>query len=146
MSSRHFHILLVEDHPADVTLTRKAFARLSTPNTLHIAIDGVEALAFLRREGRFKGAPRPDLVLLDLNMPRRDGRAVLRDVKGDEHLRVIPIVVLTTSAAAQDVKLAYSLHANGYITKPVGFEEFVAVVESIERFWLLTALLPPATS
>ena len=140
-SPRHYNVLLVEDHPADVALTKKAFARLTTPTTLYVALDGVEAMAFLHQEGRYETAPRPDIILLDLNMPRRDGRAVLRDVKADPALRSIPIIVLTTSAAAQDVLHAYALHANGYVAKPIAFDDFVSVVQSLDRFWFATAIL-----
>jgi len=124
-------------------LTRKALGRLKTATNLHVTVDGFDAMSFLRQEGRWHEAVRPDLVLLDLNMPRRDGRAVLREVKTDPVLSVLPVIVLTTSAAAHDISLAYSLHANGYVVKPVVFEEFVAAMEAIERFWLSTAHLPP---
>lgn len=143
MTERVFQILLVEDHPADVLLTRRAFGKIQTPSALHVAIDGIDAMAFLRREGRYKEAIRPDLVLLDLNMPRRDGRAVLRDLKADAQLQVIPVIVLTTSAASHDIHLAYTLHANGYVVKPVSFDDFVSAIEAIEKFWLSTAHLPP---
>lgn len=143
MTERVFQILLVEDHPADVLLTRKALGKLKTPTSLHVTVDGVDAMDFLRREGRYQTAVRPDLVLLDLNMPRRDGRAVLRDVKGDVDLRVLPVIVLTTSAASHDIRLAYDLHANGYVVKPVTFVEFVSALEAIERFWMNVVHLPP---
>jgi CheY-like chemotaxis protein len=143
MNGRVFQILLVEDHPADVALTRKALGRLNTPTSLHVTVDGIDAMAFLRREGRYQTVVRPDLVLLDLNMPRRDGRAVLREVKADPELQVLPVIVLTTSSASHDIRLAYALHANGYVVKPVVFEDFVAALEAIEQFWLSVAHLPP---
>lgn len=143
MSERIYQILLVEDHPADVLLTRKALSKLKSPTALHVAVDGIDAMDFLRREGRYQSVVRPDLVLLDLNMPRRDGRAVLRDVKSDAVLQVLPVIVLTTSSASHDIHLAYTLHANGYVVKPVAFEDFVAALEAIERFWLNVAHLPP---
>jgi len=142
MTERNYQILLVEDHPADVMLTRKALGRLKASTTLHVTVDGFDAMAFLRREGRYQSAVRPDLVLLDLNMPRRDGRAVLRDVKSDPDLKLLPVIVLTTSSAATDIRLAYSLHANGYVVKPIAFEDFVSALEAVERFWLTVAHLP----
>lgn len=142
---RTFSILLVEDHPADVLLTRKALERVPTPTEMHVAIDGIDAMQFLRKEGRHTQAPRPDLILLDLNMPRRDGRAVLRELKSDDSLRIIPVIVLTTSSASHDIKLAYSLHANGYVVKPVAFDDFVSALLAIENFWLSTAHLPASS-
>ncbi len=135
-------VLLVEDDPGDVLMTREAFEDHKLRNHLNVVSDGVEALAYLRGEGRYAGATRPDLILLDLNLPRRDGREVLREVKADERLRRIPIVVLTTSEAEEDVLRSYDLHANAYITKPVDFERFVAVVRHIDEFFVTVARLP----
>jgi CheY-like chemotaxis protein len=135
-------VLLVEDDPGDVLMTREAFEDHKLRNHLNVVSDGVEALAYLRGEGEYAGAPRPDLILLDLNLPRRDGREVLREVKADERLRRIPVVVLTTSEAEEDVLRSYDLHANAYITKPVDFERFVAVVRHIDDFFVTVARLP----
>ena len=135
-------ILLVEDNPGDARLTREALRDGTVRNNLHVAVDGVEAMAFLRREGRFSDAPRPDLVLLDLNLPRKSGSEVLADVKSDPDLARIPVVVLTTSRADEDVANAYAFHANCYITKPVDFEQFIRVVRSIEEFWFTIVRLP----
>ncbi|ABW15858.1 response regulator [Frankia sp. Mgl5] len=135
-------VLLVEDDPGDVLMTREAFEDHKLKNNLNVVSDGVEALAYLRGEGPYAGAPRPDLILLDLNLPRRDGRQVLAEVKADERLRRIPIVVLTTSEAEEDVLRSYDLHANAYITKPVDFERFVAVVRQIDDFFITVARLP----
>ena len=139
MKSTPIEILLVEDNPADVRLTQEALREGKVRNNLHIARDGEEALAFLRREGE----PRPDLILLDLNLPRRDGREVLKEIKSDRRLMTIPVVVLTTSAAEADIVKSYSLHANCYITKPVDLEQFITVVKSIDDFWLTIVKLPP---
>ncbi|MBV8087259.1 MAG: response regulator [Chloroflexi bacterium] len=139
-------ILLVEDSPSDVDLTREALEDAKVRNTLHVAQDGVEALEFLRRTGRHAGAPRPDLILLDLNLPKKDGREVLADIKADPELKSIPVVILTTSEAEQDILRTYSLHANCYITKPVDLEQFITVVRSIENFWLVVVKLPPAAT
>jgi two-component system, chemotaxis family, response regulator Rcp1 len=135
-------ILLVEDNPGDVRLTQEALREGKVANNLSVASDGVEALSFLRREGKFSGATRPDLVLLDLNLPRKDGREVLAAVKNDPDLMRIPIVVLTTSKAEEDVLKSYELHANCYITKPVDLEQFIRVVKSIDDFWLTVVRLP----
>jgi two-component system, chemotaxis family, response regulator Rcp1 len=139
MKSTPIEILLVEDNPADVRLTQEALREGKVRNNLHIARDGEEALAFLRRDGE----PRPDLILLDLNLPRRDGREVLKEIKSDPRLMTIPVVVLTTSAAEADIVKSYSLHANCYITKPVDLEQFITVVKSIDDFWLTIVKLPP---
>ena len=135
-------ILLVEDNPADARLTREVFegGRLSTH--LNVVSDGEQALAFLRREGIYESAPRPKLVLLDLNLPRKDGREVLEELKADKQLCRIPVIVLTTSAAQTDIMRAYELQANCFITKPLDLDEYFAVVRSIEDFWLATARLP----
>nr|MDT0664600.1 response regulator [Micromonospora sp. DSM 115978] len=135
-------VLLVEDDPGDVLMTREAFEDHKLRNNLNVVNDGVEALAYLRGEGEYAGAARPDLILLDLNLPRRDGRQVLEEVKADESLRRIPIVVLTTSEAEEDVLRSYDLHANAYITKPVDFEQFVSVVRHIDDFFVTIARLP----
>jgi chemotaxis family two-component system response regulator Rcp1 len=139
MKTTPIEILLVEDNPADVRLTQEALREGKVKNNLSVARDGEEALAFLRREG----APRPDLILLDLNLPRRDGREVLKEIKDDPQLRMIPVVVLTTSAAEGDILKSYSLHANCYITKPVDLDQFITVVKSIDDFWLTIVRLPP---
>lgn len=140
--SRIVEILLVEDNPGDARLTREALKEGRVRNNLHVAQDGVEALEFLRRAGRFADAPRPDLILLDLNLPRKDGREVLTEIKRDSDLRFIPVVVLTTSEAEQDVLRSYELAANCYITKPVDLEKFLTIVRSIEEFWLNIVRLP----
>lgn len=135
-------ILLVEDNPADVRLTREVFKGCRTPNRLHVAKDGEEALRFLRRQGKFTGAPAPDLILLDLNLPRMDGRELLAAIRQDEALKAIPVIVLSTSEAEADIICAYRLGANCYISKPVDLEHFVRVVARIEDFWLGTVKLP----
>lgn len=137
-------ILLVEDNPGDMRLTKEALKEGKVYNNLHWAKDGVEAIEFLRREGKFADAPRPDIILLDLNLPRMDGREVLSIIKNDERLSKIPVVVLTTSKAEEDVVKSYALHANCYVTKPVDLEKFIVVVQSIDRFWLTVVTLPPA--
>jgi CheY-like chemotaxis protein len=136
-------ILLVEDNPGDVTLTRMAMSECKIANQLHVAHDGVEALEFLRREGKFAGAVRPDLILLDLNLPRMDGRELLATIKQDPSLTAIPIVVLTTSDAERDVAKSYSLYANAYVTKPLEMSDFIEVVKGIEEFWFGCVRLPP---
>ena len=136
-------ILLVEDNPGDVRLTVEALKDGKVSNRLSVVGDGVEAMAFLRREGRFANAPRPHLILLDLNLPKKDGREVLAEVKQDPNLKRIPVVILTTSQAEHDILRSYELHANAYITKPVDFEHFMGVVKSVEDFWLTIVKLPP---
>ena len=138
-------ILLVEDNPGDVRLTREALKEGKVYNNLHWAKDGVEALEFLKRKGKHADAPRPDIILLDLNLPKKDGREVLAVIKNDADLKHIPVVVLTTSEAEEDVLKSYSLHANCYVTKPVDLDKFIQVVQSIDRFWLTVVTLPPAT-
>ena len=136
-------ILLVEDNPADVRLTREALTSDRLWNSLNVARDGVEAMAYLRREGEFAAAPRPDLILLDLNLPKKDGREVLAEIKADPNLKPIPVVVLTLSAEEEDILKSYGLHANCYITKPVDLRQFMKVMKSIENFWLAIVKLPP---
>jgi chemotaxis family two-component system response regulator Rcp1 len=135
-------ILLVEDNPADVRLTTEALKEGKVLNNMSVANDGVEALAFLRQEGKHANAPRPDIILLDLNLPKKDGRGVLAEIKDDPHLKRIPVVVLTTSKAEEDILRTYDLHANCYITKPVDLDQFMAVVKAIEYFWLTIVKLP----
>lgn len=142
MTNRPIEILLVEDNLGDARLTQEALKEGKVRNNLHHARDGVEAMEFLRREGPHGDAPRPDLVLLDLNLPRKDGREVLSEMKEDPDLRLIPVVVLTTSEAEQDVLRTYQLRANCYITKPVDLEKFITIVRSIEDFWLTIVRLP----
>ena len=142
-TGRLVEVLLVEDNPGDVRLTEEALKDGRVANRLHVVGDGVEAMAFLRRQGRFAGVPRPDLVLLDLNLPRKSGREVLAEIKADERLRRIPVVVLTTSQAEEDILRAYDLHANSFITKPVDLDGFLSVVRSIEDYWLAIVQLPP---
>jgi len=136
-------ILLVEDNPGDVRLTVEALKEGKVHNRMSVAQDGVEALAFLRREGKHASSPRPDLILLDLNLPRKDGREVLAEIKADPSLRRIPVVILTTSRAEEDILKTYDLHANCYITKPVDLDQFLSVIRSIEDFWLTIVKLPP---
>jgi CheY-like chemotaxis protein len=135
-------VLLVEDDPGDVLMTQEAFKDYKIANTLSVVTNGEDAIAYLRKQGRFADVPTPDLVLLDLNLPRRDGREVLRDVKTDEELRRIPIVVLTTSDAEEDVLSSYDLHANAYVRKPVDFEQFVTAVRAIDDFFITVVRLP----
>lgn len=142
MTGQAIEILLVEDNAGDVRLTQEALREGKVKNNLNVARDGAEALRFLRREAPFENAPQPDLILLDLNLPRLDGREVLREIKADPALRVIPVVVLTTSSADADIVRSYQLHANCYITKPVDLEQFISVVKSIDEFWLTIVRLP----
>jgi two-component system, chemotaxis family, response regulator Rcp1 len=142
-AGRPVELLLVEDNPGDVELTREALDEARVHNRLSVVGDGVEALAFLRRQGAHAAAPRPDLVLLDLNLPRKDGREVLAEIKRDPELRRIPVVVLTTSEAEKDVLGAYDLYASAYIVKPVDLDQFLSVVRSIEGFWLSVVTFPP---
>ena len=133
---RPVEILLVEDNPADARLALEALREAKVHNNLHWMPNGIEAMAFLRREGKYATATRPDLILLDLNLPRKDGREVLADIKADAQLRRIPVVILTTSQAEEDIATAYHLYANSYISKPVDLDQFIRVVQSIESFWL----------
>jgi chemotaxis family two-component system response regulator Rcp1 len=135
-------ILLVEDNPADVRLTQEAFKETKIPNRLHVVRDGTEALAFLEQTGRFNTAPRPDMILLDLNLPKKDGREVLAQIKQQDKYKRIPVVILTTSNEDEDIAHTYEHHANCYITKPADLDEFLNVVKSIEAFWLSVVQLP----
>jgi CheY-like chemotaxis protein len=139
-------ILVVEDNPADVRLIEEALREGKFKNRLNVVSDGVEALAYLRRQDRYREARRPDLVLLDLNLPKKDGREVLAEIKSDEELKSIPVVILTTSKAQEDILRTYHLNANCFITKPVGIDEFIKVVQEIEEFWLNIVKLPPDPS
>ena len=145
ISGRPIELLLVEDSEPDVRLTKEALHEAKVRNRLWVVEDGVEAIEFLRRQGRYADAPRPDLILLDLNLPRKDGRQVLKEIKDDGCLKRIPVVILTTSKSEEDVLRAYDLHANCYITKPVDFNRFMEVVKSIEDFWLTVVRLPEET-
>ena len=140
---RPIQILLVEDSPSDAKLTLAALKLAKVVNQVSHVEDGVEAMEFLRRQGKYAQAERPDLILLDLNLPRKDGREVLEEMKGNPDFQLIPVVILTTSQAEQDIIRSYKLHANCYITKPVNFERFLEVVQSIENFWLTVVALPP---
>ncbi len=135
-------ILLVEDNPGDVRLTKEALRDSKVTTRMHVVFDGVQALAFLHREGEYAAVPRPDLILLDLNLPRKSGREVLAEIKGDDDLRRIPVVILTTSQAEQDIIETYNLHANAYVNKPVDLNQFIKVVKSIEDFWFEIVRLP----
>ena len=139
---RPIEVLLVEDDPGDVLLTKEAFADNKVNNNLNVVNDGEEAVAYLRRQGAHVDARRPDLILLDLNLPRKDGREVLRDIKTDPELRAIPVVVLTTSEADEDILQSYDLHANAYVTKPVDFDRFIWIVRQIDDFFVTVVKLP----
>lgn len=136
-------ILLVEDNPADVRLTKEALKEEKVCNNLSVVTDGVEAMAFLRKEGRYVKAARPDLILLDLNLPKKDGREVLKEIKTDDNLKRIPVVILTASKSEEDVLKTYNLHANCYITKPVDLKQFMKVAKNVQDFWLTIVKLPP---
>jgi CheY-like chemotaxis protein len=142
INTRSIEILLVEDNPGDARLTIEAMREAKVRNRIHVVEDGVEAMEFLRRQGRYGDAPRPDLILLDLNLPRKDGREVLAEVKADPDLKRIPVVVLTTSRAEEDVIRAYDLHANCYVTKPVDLAQFMKIVAQIDEFWVKVVTLP----
>ncbi len=142
MNSNPIQILLVEDNPGDVRLTQESLHDSKIKNLLHVVMDGVEAIAFLRQEGQYADAPRPDVVLLDLNLPKKSGHEVLTEVKNDPNLKTIPIVILTTSDAEEDILESYENHANCYITKPVDLEQFIKIVETIEDFWFTIVKLP----
>lgn len=136
-------ILLVEDNPADVLIAREALKEAKLINTIHVTEDGMEAMEFLNKRGKFASAPRPDLILLDLNLPRKNGREVLEEIKNDANLKSIPVVVLTTSSAEEDILRSYNLHANCYVVKPVEFHSFVKAIQSIHHFWFSIVALPP---
>ncbi len=139
---KEIEILLVEDNPGDVRLTTEALSEGKILNNLNVVGNGVEALAFLNQEGKYKDAPRPDLILLDLNLPKKDGREVLAEIKTNRDLKRIPVVILTSSSADQDIATSYNLQANCYITKPLGLDQFLTVIQSIEQFWLTVVKLP----
>jgi len=139
-------ILLVEDNPGDVRLTEEAFREGQIKNTLHVVNDGVDAMEFLRQRGEYAGAPRPDIVLLDLNLPRKDGDEVLDEIRDDPDLEALPVVVLTSSEAQEDIVQSYELQANAFLTKPVDPEEFIEVVRTFQEFWLSVVRLPPEDS
>ena len=140
--NRPINILLIEDNPGDVRLTQEAFKEGKMSTKLDIVMDGVEAIKYLRKQGEYKGSSTPDLILLDLNLPKRDGREVLEEIKSDPDLKRIPIVILTTSNAEQDIIKSYNLHVNCYINKPVDFDKFFDIIQKIQEFWLKTAILP----
>lgn len=144
VSSKSITILLVEDNPGDVRLTQEVFKDGKICNNLVIVGDGEEAMEYLKKTGKYKDATRPEIILLDLNLPKKDGRQVLTEIKSDPDLKLIPVIVLTTSAAEQDILNMYANHANAYITKPVDFDQFINVVRSIENFWLSIVKFPPS--
>ena len=139
-------ILLIEDNPADIRLTKEAFRAAGLHNTIHVVQDGATAMAFVRQTAPFQDAPRPDLILLDLNLPKKDGREVLKEIKVDPHTRTIPVVVLTTSDDEEDVLRSYDLHANAYLVKPIDVLQFITMIQSLESFWLSVVKLPPKVS
>ncbi len=143
MKAEIARILLVEDSPSDVELTQEALAQAKVANELFVVRDGEEAMDFLLRRGAFADAPRPDLILLDLNLPRKDGREVLAEIKEDPELRLIPVVVLTTSEAERDLLKSYDLHANAFVVKPIDLDRFIEIVQTIESFWFTVVKLPP---
>ena len=143
--AKPIEILLVEDSPSDAKLTKEALEAGKIVNVLNRVVDGVEAMDYLYQQGKFAKATRPDLIMLDLNLPRKDGREVLRELKGDPDLKAIPVIVLTTSHSDEDILQSYQLNANCYITKPIDFQHFIDVVKSIENFWLTVVTLPPKT-
>jgi len=140
---RTIEILLVDDNPGDIRLTQEALKESKVLNNMHTVEDGMEALEFLRKEGRFKDVITPDIILLDLNLPKRNGREVLSEIKNDDVLKKIPVVILTISRAEEDILKSYALHANCYITKPVDMDQFIKIVRSIENFWFTIVRLPP---
>jgi len=142
VAAKPINILLVEDNPGDVRLTKEGFKEGKVYNNLYVAEDGEEAMTFLRQEDPYLDVPRPDIILLDLNLPKKDGREVLEEIKGDPDLRRIPVIILTTSKAEEDILKTYDLHANCYITKPVNLEDFISITKSIENFWLSIVKLP----
>jgi len=142
-NAKDVEILLVEDNPGDIRLTREALKDCKMRNTLYVVEDGEEALSFLYKRGKYTNAPQPDLILLDLNLPKKDGKEVLSEIKENPGLKRIPVVILTTSKAEEDILKTYDLHANCYITKPVDFDQFISVVQKIEDFWFTIVKLPP---
>lgn len=142
LRNNQVEILMVEDNPADVRLTEEAFKDAKVLNNMSVVGDGVEAMAFLRREGKYANAAKPDLILLDLNLPKKDGREVLAEIKNDPDLKRIPVVILTTSEDEKDILKAYDLHVNAYVRKPVDLDQFMKVVEAVEDFWLTVVKLP----
>lgn len=146
VNNRLYHVLLVEDNPGDVRLTQEAFSESKRQIALDVVNDGIEAVSYLRKEGPYADKPTPDLVLMDLNLPKWDGREVLKIVKNDENLRRIPVVILTTSSAPRDVQHSYDLHANSFVNKPVDFDQFFDVIQKIEEFWLATSVLPASAT
>jgi two-component system, chemotaxis family, response regulator Rcp1 len=142
-AGKPIEILLVEDNPGDVDLTREGLKEGKVHNNLSVVEDGEEAMAFLLREGKYDNAPRPELILLDLNLPKKNGREVLAEIKGDDHLKCIPVVILTSSKSEEDILKTYNLNANCYITKPVDLDQFIKVVKTIEEFWFTIVSLPP---
>ncbi|MBI5587019.1 MAG: response regulator [Deltaproteobacteria bacterium] len=143
MNGDPIEILMVEDNPSDVRLTREAFKDAKVRNRMHVAVDGEDAMAYLRQEGKHRDALKPDLILLDLNLPKKNGREVLSEIKADPDLKRIPVVILTTSDDEKDVFTAYDLHVNAYIKKPVDLDQFIKIVEAVEDFWLTVVKLPP---
>ncbi|HXI09606.1 MAG TPA: response regulator [Thermodesulfobacteriota bacterium] len=143
INGQPIEILMVEDNPSDVRLTIEAFKDAKVSNRMHVTVDGDDAMAFLRREGGYSNAPRPDLILLDLNLPKKNGREVLAEIKADPDLKRIPVVVLTTSDDEKDILAAYDLHVNAYVKKPVDLDQFISIVEAVEDFWLTVVKLPP---
>ncbi|TVR22126.1 MAG: response regulator [Anaerolineaceae bacterium] len=146
MISEPIEILLIEDNPGDIRLTQEALKDSKLHNNLSVVRDGVQAMDFLRRRGNYGGVPRPDIILLDLNLPRKDGREVLKEIKEDDELRMIPVVVMTTSEDEEDILNSYQLHANCYITKPVDLHRFITIVKNIENFWFQIVKLPSQPS
>lgn len=139
-------ILLIEDNPGDIRLTQEAFQQARLQNTIHVVQDGVSAMAFIRQTAPFQQAPRPDLILLDLNLPKKDGREILKEIKSDPHFRTIPVVVLTTSDDETDILRSYDLHANAYLVKPIDILQFIKMIQTLEDFWLSVVKLPPKAS
>lgn len=139
---KRFRLLLIEDNPGDVRLTQEAFSEGSIPINMDVVMDGEEAIKFLRKQGEYATASTPDLILLDLNLPKKDGRQVLEEIKSDDLLKLIPVVILTTSNAEVDIRMSYNAHANCFINKPVDFDNFFDIIQKVEEFWLQTAILP----
>jgi two-component system, chemotaxis family, response regulator Rcp1 len=146
MNHNPIEILLIEDNPADVRLTREAFLQARVQNNIHVVQDGDSAITFVQQKEPYQDAPRPDLILLDLNLPKKDGRDVLAEIKADPQTQLIPVVVLTTSDDEEDVLRSYNLHANAYLVKPIDIMRFIKMIQSLEQFWLSFVKLPPKTS